>query len=99
MRRFLQLTAILAVLAAFAAAQQTQQPPIVKPGAPGEGTKVVSSDEAANLSGLRYSAGDVRFMQELLSQHEQALKMTGLAGERAEKDAVRSLAKELGGTL
>ncbi|HEY7820223.1 MAG TPA: DUF305 domain-containing protein, partial [Vicinamibacteria bacterium] len=38
-------------------------------------------------------------MQEMIAHHGQALKMTGLAAERAEKDTVRSLAKELAVTL
>jgi len=93
----LQIAATLAAFALFAAAQT--QPPIVRPGPPGGTTKVVSPDEAANLSGIRYSAADVRFMQEMISHHAQALKMTGLAAERVEKDAVRNLAKEFAGTL
>jgi uncharacterized protein (DUF305 family) len=93
----LQIAATLAAFALFAAAQT--QPPIVRPGPPGGTTKVVSPDEAANLSGIRYSAADVRFMQEMISHHAQALKMTGLAAERVEKDAVRNLAKEIAGTL
>ncbi len=93
----LQLAAV--VSASMLAAAQSQQPPIVRPGPPGAGTKVVSPDEAADLSGLRYSAADVRFMQEMISHDAQALKMSGLAAERGEKDAVRNLAKELSGTL
>jgi uncharacterized protein (DUF305 family) len=93
-----QLSAILAGFVSVAAAQ-SQQPPIVRPGPPGEETKVVSPDEAANLSGIRYSAADVRFMQEMIAHHEQALKMTGLASERGEKDVVQSLATEVSGTL
>ena len=93
----LQIASTLAAFALFAAAQT--QPPIVRPGPPGGTTKVVSPDEAANLSGIRYSAADVRFMQEMISHHAQALKMTGLAAERVEKDAVRNLAKEFAGTL
>ncbi|HSF15166.1 MAG TPA: DUF305 domain-containing protein [Vicinamibacteria bacterium] len=93
----LSIVTTFAVFQPFAFAQT--QPPIVKPGAPGEATKVVSPDEAANLSGIRFSAADVRFMQEMLSNHEQALKITGLANVRGEKDAVRNLAKELAGTL
>jgi uncharacterized protein (DUF305 family) len=93
----LQLAAILAAFVPLAAAQT--EPPIVRPGPPGGATKVISPDEAADLSDLRYSAADVRFMQEMISHHAQALKMTGLAAERGEKDAVRNLAKELSGTL
>jgi uncharacterized protein (DUF305 family) len=100
-REIRPLLSIVATLAAFAplAAAQSQQPPIVRPGAPGSETKVVSPDEAADLSALRFSAGDVRFMQEMIEHHGQALKMTGLAAQRAEKDTVRRLATELAATL
>jgi len=90
---------LAAILAAFPLSAAQTEPPIVRPGPPGGETKVVSPDEAADLSGLRYSAADVRFMQEMIAHHAQALKMTGLAAERGEKDAVRLLAKELSGTL
>jgi uncharacterized protein (DUF305 family) len=97
LRFLVQLAATLAAFAPIAFAQT--QPPIVRPGPPGGATKVVSPDEAANLSEIRYSAADVRFMQEMISHHAQALKMTGLGAERGEKDAVRNLGKEVAGTL
>ncbi len=90
---------LAAFLSATMLAAAQSQPPIVRPGPPGAETKVVSPDEAADLSGVRYSVADVRFMQEMIAHHDQALKMTGLAAERAEKDTVRNLAKELGGKL
>jgi uncharacterized protein (DUF305 family) len=93
----LRIAATLAAFAPIAFAQT--QPPIVRPGPPGGETKVVSPDEAADLSGLRYSAADVRFMQDMIAHDGQALEMTGLAAERGEKEAVRTLAKELAGTL
>jgi uncharacterized protein (DUF305 family) len=93
----LQLAATLAGFASIAFPQT--EPPIVRPGRPGGATKVVSPDEAADLSGLRHSAADLRFMQEMISHHAQALKMTGLAVERGEKETVRNLAKEIAGTL
>ncbi len=98
-REFPFLLPIAAILAFMPLAAAQTQPPIVRPGPPGGETKVVSPDEAVDLSNLRYSAADVRFLQEMISRHAQALKMTGLAAERGEKEAVRILAKELGGTL
>src|SRR5262245_58360274 len=94
----LQLAAILAAFASLGAAQ-SQQPPIVRPGAPGGTSKTVSSDEAADLSATRFAAADVLFMQEMIAHHGQALKMAGVAAARAEKDTVRNLAKDLTGTL
>jgi uncharacterized protein (DUF305 family) len=97
LRFLLQLAVTLAAFAPFAAAQS--QPPIVRPGPPGGSSRVVSPGEAADLSDIRYSAADVRFMQEMISHHAQALKMTGLAAQGGEKDVVRVLGKELAGAL
>ena len=93
----LQLALFVSATVPLAAAQS--QPPIVRPGPPGGASKTVSPDEAANLSDIRYSAGDVRFVQEMISHHAQALEMTGLAAERGEKEAVRNFSKEIAGTL
>ncbi len=95
---FLEIAAILSTLASLASAQ-TQPPPIVQPGAPGKATRVVSPDEAANLSGTRFSSADVAFLQGMISRDRQALEMTNLVPQRSEKDAVRSLGKELQASL
>ena len=77
MYRNLQLSIPLAAtLAAFAslAPAQSEQPLVVRPGAPGAPSKTVSPNEAADLSATRFSAVDVLFMQEMLAHHEQALQ-------------------------
>ena len=51
---------------------------IVQPGAPGEPTRVISARQAADLSRIRYTAADVRFMQGMIGHHAQALEMTAL---------------------
>lgn len=42
-----------------------------------------------------YTAGDVAFMQDMLTHHQQALVMTALVPERTERDQLRQLARRI----
>lgn len=66
--------------------------PIVQPGAPGEPTRVISAKQAADLSQLRHTVADVRFMQGMISHHAQALEMTALLPSRTTRENMRLLA-------
>lgn len=67
-------------------------PVLVQPGAPGEPTRVISAEEAVDLSGVQATEADVRFMQGMIHHHAQALTMTALVPERTERDDMRALA-------
>jgi uncharacterized protein (DUF305 family) len=69
--------------------------PIVQPGAPGKPGRVISAREAADLSQLRYTAAEVRFMQGMIGHHIQALEMTALAPTRTANEDLRLLAKRI----
>ena len=71
------------------------QPPIVQPGAPGEPSRVISAADASDLAGIRFTEGDVRFMQGMISHHAQALEMTELLAARTESDAMRQTARRI----
>ena len=77
------------------AESQTDPPPIVRPGAPGETGRKISATEASDLAGAQYAEADVRFLQEMISHHEQALQLIGLASSRGGSEAVRTLAKDI----
>jgi uncharacterized protein (DUF305 family) len=70
-------------------------PPIVQPGAPGQPTRVISAEKATDLSGVRFTPADVRFMQGMIGHHSQALDMTALLPERTERDDMRMLARRI----
>jgi uncharacterized protein (DUF305 family) len=70
-------------------------PPILQPGAPGEASRVISTAEAVDLSGVRHTAADVRFMQRMIGHHAQALEMVALLGSRTERDDMRLLARRI----
>jgi uncharacterized protein (DUF305 family) len=85
----------LAVLSVACAAARAQHPPIVQPGAPGKATRPISAAQAADLSQVRHSAADVRFMQGMILHHAQALEMTALRPSRSTREDIRLLALRL----
>ena len=67
-------------------------PPIVQPGAPGEPSRVITADKATDLSQVRSTAADVRFMQGMIGHHGQAIEMTALLASRTVREDMRKLA-------
>ena len=59
-----------------AASGQAQAPAIVQPGAPGQGSTVVSSVPA--FQGANFTDADVKFMQGMIHHHNQALLMVAM---------------------
>jgi uncharacterized protein (DUF305 family) len=84
--------AVVCVGGACRTAPARSEPPIVQPGAPGESSRVISADRAVDLSRVQYTAADVRFMQNMIGHHAQALEMTALLGSRTESADMRKLA-------
>jgi uncharacterized protein (DUF305 family) len=70
-------------------------PPILQPGAPGEASRVISAAEAVDLSGVRHTAADVRFMQTMVGHHAQALEMVALLQSRTQREDMRLLAHRI----
>ena len=69
--------------------------PIVQPGRPGEPGRVISARQAADLSQLRDTVADVRFMQAMIGHHLQALEMTALLATRTAHEGLRLLAQRI----
>jgi uncharacterized protein (DUF305 family) len=69
-----------------------QAPQVVQPGAPGEPSRIISAQQAADLSQLRHTAADVQFMQGMISHHAQALEMTALLPSRTTRENMQLLA-------
>ena len=93
--RTLIFFAVVTCLSTAAACHSTHgqdRPPIVQPGAPGQASHVVSAAKAADLSGVRFTPADVRFMQGMIGHHAQALEMTALVPSRTESGDIRKLA-------
>jgi len=82
------LAAILACTAAPALAQVT----IINPGAPGQDSRELGAEEATSLAGTRYTEADVRFMQDMIPHHHQALVMSALVPERTNRNELLEVA-------
>lgn len=65
---------------------------IIQPGAPGEPTKSLSADEAATIANTSYSLDDVRFMQDMIPHHQQAVEMAALVADRTNNQALVDIA-------
>jgi uncharacterized protein (DUF305 family) len=76
-------------------AQMKTAPPIVQPGAPGEPSRIIAKEEAADLSQVQHTAADVRFMQGMIGHHAQALEMTALLQTRTKTEDMRKLAQRI----
>ena len=73
----------------FAFAQEAQ---IVLPGAPGQQSRVIGAEEALQLSDTSYAPGDVRFMQDMMVHHAQAVEMAGLVEGRTNNEDIVAIA-------
>lgn len=65
--------------AGSAAAQDT---PIVQPGAPGKPAQALDAKKAIEIANNSYSEADVKFMQDMIPHHNQAVQMSALVKER-----------------
>ena len=72
---------ILLVTATLAAAQA----PIVQPGAPGEPARELTAEEAIDIAVSSYSPDDVRFVQDMIPHHHQAVQMAELVTDRTNR--------------
>lgn len=75
-----------------ASAAGAQEAPIVLPGAPGAAPRALSADEAVKVVVARYSADDVRFMQDMIVHHAQAVEMSALVKERTNRKEIIEIA-------
>ncbi len=62
-----------------------QEAPILNPGAPGEPSQEMSAEQAISIAGTSYSPDDVRFMQDMIPHHHQALQMAELVADRTNR--------------
>lgn len=85
-----------AILLIFGGADAVCQgaPAPVQPGAPGEPAKTLTA-VAAQPAPRPPSEADVRFMQDMIMHHGQAVEMTELAKTRAKDPAVKEMAAKI----
>ena len=71
---------------------QAQEAPIVQPGAPGSPSRELSAAEAVDIANTSYSPDDVRFMQDMIPHHHQALQMAELVADRTNRPELLDVA-------
>jgi uncharacterized protein (DUF305 family) len=93
--RYRALLGISACTAMWACAGSTEvRAPVVQAGAPGEASRTVSGD-APRVASPRHVEADVRFMQDMIVHHAQAVEMTALVEARTERADIRLLARRI----
>ncbi len=65
---------------------------IVQPGAPGADSKELSAEEAVKIADTSYSPDDVKFMQDMIPHHHQAVVMASLVKDRTNMREIVDLA-------
>ncbi len=68
------------------------QAPIVHPGAPGEPTQTLTAEQATEIAVTAFSPDDIRFMQDMIPHHHQAMEMAELVAERTNRQEVVDVA-------
>ena len=87
--RLVSLSFASAMSIAVATAQDV---PILQPGAPGEDARNLTVAEAQNIATATYSADDVRFMQDMIPHHKQAVVMANMVEERTNNEDIIEIA-------
>ena len=89
--RYLVAGAFACLLALSVSAQQVEPPApiVVQPGAPGQPTRTLPSSTRATLPPP--SLADVKFMQDMIMHHAQAVEMTALIESHTQNKELRSL--------
>jgi uncharacterized protein (DUF305 family) len=65
--------------------------PIIQPGAPGESSRVLSSEKVEDLPRPGFTEADVKFMQGMIGHHAQAIEMVDLLRTRTNSEEMRKL--------
>src|SRR5262249_26692201 len=69
--------------------------PIVQPRAPGAATRAITRTDAVDLSKVRFTPADVKFMQGMIHHHAQALDMTALIASRSSVEGMKLLGRRI----
>jgi uncharacterized protein (DUF305 family) len=68
------------------------QVPIIQPGAPGAPARELSAEKAIEIADTSHSPADVRFLQDMIPHHHQALEMAALVAERTNRQELIDVA-------
>lgn len=83
---------LAASASSFSLSAHAQTAPIIQPGAPGQADRELAAEEAIRIADTRYSADDVRFMQDMIPHHQQAVEMAALVADRTNQSQIIDIA-------
>ena len=69
-----------------------QDVPIIQPGAPGDAARELSAEEAIEIANTSYSPDDIKFMQDMIPHHNQAVQMSELVADRTNRQELNDVA-------
>ena len=84
LRRVIRRASVCIILLGHASTGMAQAP-IIQPGLPGDPSRELSADEAIRIANTSYSPDDVRFMQDMIPHHNQAMQMAELVAGRTNR--------------
>jgi uncharacterized protein (DUF305 family) len=68
---------------------------VVQPGAPGEPSRKLTAQDVAEIEPVKHTKADVRFMQDMIHHHGQAILMTKWVPRRTESRDIRLMARRM----
>ena len=71
---------------------QANDIPILQPGLPGEVGRLLTAEEAVDITDSSYSPDDVNFLLDMIPHHNQALEMAALAAQRTNRPEIGNIA-------
>jgi uncharacterized protein (DUF305 family) len=93
---FLNNFAIIFALSIQAIAlEDSGEPKIIQPGAPGDSSKILDAEDATNIANTSYTVADVKFLQGMIVHHEQAVLMSSYVESRTNNKTILDLAKRI----
>ncbi|MDA1207011.1 MAG: DUF305 domain-containing protein, partial [Proteobacteria bacterium] len=90
------LLGLFLIVVSSSSADALASGPIIKPGAPGEQSILLSASEAARIADSGFTEQDVRFLQDMVAHHQQAVDMSVLASNRTNNEPLLDIANRIG---
>jgi uncharacterized protein (DUF305 family) len=94
-RPSLRCFAAIFLIGASTTAALAQSAPILQPGPPGQPPRPLTAQEASQIADTRFSPDDVRFMQDMIVHHHQAVQMVVLVRDRTNRPAILDAARRI----
>ena len=90
--RLLRCSCLGVILMGLSTVSMAQDVPIIQPGAPGDSVRELSAEEAIEIADASYSPDDVKFMQDMIPHHNQAVQMAALVADRTNRQELLDVA-------